>query len=193
MKGRPPTFNNDQVIKKAQKVFWQKGFTATSLGNLLSAMDMGSGSFYNAFKDGKKEVFREALRQRKKDFNRFKIKLKQSNSPIELIKNFFRGLADADESTHLQGCIISNTVVEMTFVDKELEKEAVDILKDVEGMYTRVIREAQEKGTIENQTDPEILGKYLITLYNGLNILRRMYPNKEILRQQVDLQLQIIN
>lgn len=193
MRGRPPTFNNEQVIKKAQKVFWEKGFTATSLGNLLSSMDMGSGSFYNAFKGGKKEVFRKALRERKKDFNRFKTELEQSHSPVELIKDFFRSLADAEENSHLQGCIIANTVVEMTFVDKELENEAVEILKDVERMYTQIIREAQEKGTIENHTDPEILGRYLITLYNGLNVLRRMYPDKEILEQQIELQLQIIN
>ena len=193
MKGRPSTFNNEHVIKKAQEVFWEKGFTATSLGDLLSAMDMGSGSFYNAFKGGKKEVFRKALRQRRKDFNQFKADLKQSDSPIELIKDFFRSLADAEKNAHLQGCIIANTIVEMTFVDKELENEAVKILKDVEQMYTQVIREAQEKGTIQNQTDPVLLGRYLITLYNGLNGLRRMYPDKKILSQQIDLQLEIIN
>lgn len=60
MRGRPSTFDHDRVMKKAQQVFWEKGFAATSLEDLLNAMDMGSGSFYNTFKGGKKELFSKA-------------------------------------------------------------------------------------------------------------------------------------
>lgn len=54
MRGRPAVYDNEQILQKAQQVFWTKGFTATSLEDLLKAMEIGSGSFYNAFKGGKK-------------------------------------------------------------------------------------------------------------------------------------------
>lgn len=193
MRGRPTIYDDQQILLKAQSVFWTKGYTATSLEDLLKAMDIGSGSFYNAFKGGKKELFRKAILQRRAAFNQFKAELKRNESPIELIKDFFRSIAESDSLVHLQGCIIVNTVVEMTFVDEELEKESVAILMEVEKMFTAEIEKAQKKGTLKNQTDPVILGRYLITLWNGLNVTRRMYPDNNILKEQIEMQLEIIS
>lgn len=193
MKGRPAIYDNKDVVERAQKVFWTKGFTATSLEDLLVAMGMGSGSFYNAFKGGKRELFIKAINQRREAFREFEKTLAQSAAPVELIKDFFRSLATGDKQTHLQGCFIVNTVVEMASLDKDLEKEAVTILKDVEQLYTKTIEKAQNNGTLKNQTDPAILGRYLITLYNGLNVTRRMYPDNKILLQQINMQLEIIS
>lgn len=193
MRGRPNIHQNTELIEKAQEIFWKKGYTATSLNDLLKITGAGSGSFYNTFKGGKKEVFKAAINQRRKDFEDFKQELQNNENPIELIKDFFRSIADSSEVNHLQGCIIANTVVEMTFVDNDLENEAVQILKEVEDMYTEVIRKAQEKGDIKNQTDATILGKYLITFWCGLNTLRRMYPNKKTLSQQIEMQLAVLS
>lgn len=192
MRGRPVIYDNKDVLEKAQKVFWTKGYTATSLEDILTAMGMGSGSFYNAFKGGKKELFRKAINQRREAFREFEAALNQSDAPVELIKDFFRSMARANRETHLQGCIIVNTVVEMASLDKDLEEEAVTILKEVEHLYTKAIRRAQKDGTMKNQTDPVILGRYLVTLWNGLNVTRRMYPDNKILLKQIEMQLEIL-
>lgn len=193
MRGRPNIYDNTELIQKAQEIFWKKGYTATSLNDLLTVTGAGSGSFYNTFKGGKKQVFKEAINQRRKAFTEFKNELEKSEAPIELIKDFFRSIADESESSHLQGCIIANTVVEMAFVDDDLEDEAVQILKEVEEMYTDAIKKAQDNNQIKNQTDASVLGKYLITFWCGLNTLRRMYPDKKILSQQIEMQLAVLN
>lgn len=193
MKGRPVTFDNEEVILKAQKVFWEKGYTATSLADLLTATGMGSGSFYNTFKGGKKELFQKAIQQRREAFIHFKAELSSSDSPIDLIKDFFRSMATADQQTHLQGCLISNTVTEMTFIDNGLENQAITILKDVEKMFALAIEKGQQDGRIKNQTDPVILGRYLITFWNGLNVTRRMYPDNKVLQKQIEMQLDLIS
>lgn len=193
MKGRPVTFDNEEVILKAQKIFWEKGYTATSLADLLTTTGMGSGSFYNTFKGGKKELFRKAIQQRREAFIQFKTELNNNESPIDLIKDFFRSIAAADKQTHLQGCLISNTVTEMTFVDIDLENEAIAILKDVEKMFAAAIEKGQRDGRIKNQTDPLILGRYLVTFWNGLNVTRRMYPDNKVLQKQIEMQLDIIS
>jgi TetR/AcrR family transcriptional repressor of nem operon len=193
MRGRPTIYDNKDVLEKAQKVFWKKGFTATSLEDILEAMGIGSGSFYNAFKGGKKELFKKAINQRREAFKQFEDLVAESQSPIELIKEFFRSMAKADLQTHLQGCIIVNTIVEMASLDHDLEQEAVAILKEVEQFYTKTIEKAQKNGTLKNQTDPVILGRYLITLWNGLNVTRRMYPDKEVLIRQIEMQLEILS
>jgi TetR/AcrR family transcriptional repressor of nem operon len=193
MRGRPAIYDNQDVLEKAQKVFWTKGFTATSLEDILQAMGMGSGSFYNAFKGGKKELFKKTIHQRREALKRFEESVNNSETPVEMIKDFFRSIAKADILTHAQGCLIVNTVVEMASLDEEMEEAAVTILKEVEAFYVRIITKAQQNGKIKNQTDPVILGRYLITLWSGLNVLRRMYPDEEVLHKQIEMQLEIIS
>lgn len=193
MRGRPTIYEDSNIIKKAQEVFWQKGYSATSLSDLQKVTGAGAGSFYNTFKGGKKEVFQKAVQERRLAFNAFQNELSKSESPLELIKDFFRSIAKADQNEHLKGCIIANTVVEMTFIDEELESNAVQILKEVEQMFTEVIKSEQLKGTIKTQTAPEILGKYLITFWCGLNTLRRMYPDENVLKDQIEMQLAVIS
>lgn len=193
MRGRPVVFENEELIRKAQQLFWEKGYTATSLSDLLATTGAGSGSFYNTFKGGKKEVFGKAIQQRREAFMAFKKELEQNETPIELIKAFFRSIAHEPMATHQRGCIIANTVVEMTYIDADLEKQAADVLKEVEQMYTQAIRQAQQKGQINNQTDATILGKYLITFWCGLNTLRRIYPDPIVLAQQIEMQLAVLS
>ena len=122
MRGRPTLYDNESLIKKAQELFWKKGYTATSLSDLLKITGAGSGSFYNTFKGGKKEVFRKAIQQRREAFNQFRNELEESESPLDAIKDFFRSITREDKASHQRGCIIANTVVEMSCVDKDLEK-----------------------------------------------------------------------
>lgn len=193
MRGRPVTFNDQEVVLKAQKVFFEKGYTATSLPDLLKAMDMGSGSFYNTFRGGKKEVFKKALQQRREALRQFQNEALASGKPLEMIKDFFRSIASADYNTHMNGCIIANSIVEMACLDSELEAEAVRILKEVEQFYTDVIRTEQQKGNLAITVEAAVLGRYLITLWNGLNVTRRMYPENRLLSEQIEMQLDIIS
>ncbi len=61
MAGRPKIFDKKDVIRKASEVFWKKGYEASSAEVLLSAMQMGKGSFYLHFKGGKKELYQRSL------------------------------------------------------------------------------------------------------------------------------------
>lgn len=193
MKGRPNIHQNNELIAKAQKVFWEKGFTATSLTDLSIATGAGAGSLYNTFKGGKKELFKKALQQRMEDLNAFKQELQNSNQPIELMKNFFRDIAISDRESHLKGCIIANTLVEMTFLDEELESEAIKILQETEFLFTSVIEKEQNNGNLKSTLPPETLGKYLVTFWCGINSLRRIYPDSKVLAEQIELQLKLIN
>lgn len=193
MKGRPSIFHDQEIIQKAQELFWKKGFNATSMVDLSKATGAGAGTLYNTFKGGKKQLFKASLQQRKEAFNDFKILLENSDKPIKLIKDFFLSVAYASNESHLKGCIVANTLVEMTFIDAELQDKAIEILKDTEKLYTTTILKEQKKGNIKSKLPADVLGKYLITLWCGINSLRRIYPDQEILKKQIEIQLQVIN
>lgn len=59
-RGRPRCFDEKDVLDKAVRVFWSKGFHATSLDDLSEAMGIGRPSMYGAFGD-KDAIFMRCL------------------------------------------------------------------------------------------------------------------------------------
>jgi len=118
---------------------------------------------------------------------------KKSDNPIQQIKLFFLHTAEADQTAHQKGCIVANTLVEMTFVDNELKEEAEKILKETEELYRNVISDEQNKGTLQTKVPADVLSKYLITFWLGINSLRRIYPDHKTLKTQIKLQLEILS
>src|SRR6202012_4020630 len=59
-RGRPREFDMDKALDQAIRVFSEHGYHATSIGDLIDAMGLASGSIYKAFRD-KRAVFLAAL------------------------------------------------------------------------------------------------------------------------------------
>ncbi len=62
MRGRPRSFDRDAALAAAMRLFWRKGYTATSIAELCGAMGIGSPSLYAAF-GSKEALYAEALRR----------------------------------------------------------------------------------------------------------------------------------
>ena len=59
---RTPEFDHDQVLDAALQAFWEKGYEATSLNDLLEATGLARQSLYNTFGD-KRGLFLASLRR----------------------------------------------------------------------------------------------------------------------------------
>lgn len=59
-RGRPRAFDVDQALDSAMRVFWSKGFAATSLDDLTQATGLSRPSLYAAF-GNKAELFEASL------------------------------------------------------------------------------------------------------------------------------------
>ena len=57
---RTPEFDRTRTLNRALKLFWARGYTATSLADLLEAMGIARSSFYASFGD-KRSLFIECL------------------------------------------------------------------------------------------------------------------------------------
>jgi TetR/AcrR family transcriptional repressor of nem operon len=174
-------------------LFWASGYEATSTEDLLDGMKINKGSLYHAF-GSKKELFSRCL-----DFfashslKAIETKLKEAKSPVEGIRNFFLDLATANNQAHQNGCFMGNSLAELANIDKQLKEKAIANLMAMENLFYEYIEEAKKSRELKTKEDARMLARYLITLWNGINITRRMYPKKELLEPVIKMQLAVLS
>lgn len=177
---------------QAAEVFWRLGYEATSTEDLLDCMGLNKGSLYYTF-GSKKELFIKtmdlfaghALQALRK-------KIASAAEPIEGIREFFLELADSDDELHQKGCFMGNTVVETGHTDKELKEKAALHLVAMEEVFLQHIRQAKRAGTLKTKERAETLARYLLNLWNGINITRRIYSEKGMLAPIIRMQLAVL-
>ncbi|MDJ0826483.1 MAG: TetR/AcrR family transcriptional regulator [Rhodobacter sp.] len=59
-RGRPRTFNEDKVLDALTDLFWDKGYEATSMADILQVSGLRKSSLYNTF-GSKRDLFRRIL------------------------------------------------------------------------------------------------------------------------------------
>jgi TetR/AcrR family transcriptional regulator, transcriptional repressor for nem operon len=191
--GRPKVFIEEEALDKAIEVFCVKGYEASSTEDLLNAMKMGKGSLYHTF-GSKRELFDKALDHYIDDYLvKFDKELEENDKPLKMIKDFILNVAIDNLDKHKRGCFIGNSVVGLSGTDPEMAKRAAGKLKAIEEVFFIHIRRAQVNGVLKTKESARILARHLITLWNGLNITRRMYPDPKALRELIEFQLAILN
>lgn len=68
--GRPRSFDRNAALDIAVRLFWAKGYEATSIRDLTSALGIAAPSLYNAFGD-KRRLFAEAVTVYEREYGGF--------------------------------------------------------------------------------------------------------------------------
>lgn len=142
----------------------------------------------------KKKLFLEIIiRYDNKSLNNFRKALNETDNPIELIKSIFLKLACDTSNKAINGCFAGNTIVELDCIDKELTNQAKLHLIQLEQIFIEQIELAKAKNKVNPNLSSEFVGNYLLNLWSGLNITRRIYPASEELKKKVEFQLAVLN
>jgi len=193
MSGRPKIFDDQEVLNKAAELFWRQGYEATSTEDLLATMGIGKGSFYLAFKGGKKELYEKALGQHSDQaIARFRKELDVAEDPVEYIRQFFRNVAQSTKTRHQKGCIFGNAVAELSNIENPMMKKAAVHLQELEALFLDALLRGKKQGKLHSKLEPALLARILLNNWNGLGITRRIYPDNEVLGELIESQLTIL-
>jgi TetR/AcrR family transcriptional repressor of nem operon len=193
MAGRYRAFDENEVLSQAAEVFWQKGYESSTTEDLLAAMGLNKGSLYNAF-GNKKQLFQTVVKHYAAAiFENLRNDIEQSNEPVSVIRAFFREACDLkDLSAHLKGCFLGNAVSELASIDQELEQLAIEKLATLETIFKAALEKGKRLGHLTADFNTGLNARYLINIWNGINVTRRMYPSKQELEPMLKMSLNML-
>lgn len=166
---RPLEFDKNEALEKAMDVFWEKGFEAASLLDLIEAMDLSKSSFYQAF-GSKHDLYAAALNHYVEMMSAGMLqKLDSTASGLEFIENTFLEIAEtAPLKASQRGCFLMNTATEFAQKDDEISLLTANGFKKFESVFARAVKKAQAAGEISLSKNAETLADYLICNMSGI-------------------------
>jgi len=125
-------FDQTEALNKALLLFWSKGYQATSLSDLLQAMEISRSSFYATFGD-KRSLYLECLGTFGKRTKDILLRARKDNPPLDALRYFFEYTATGQRGQRSElGCMMVNTVLELAGVDDDISARASSLLAEMQ-------------------------------------------------------------
>ena len=174
-RGRPRAFDRTSALAKATRLFWQKGYEATSISDLTKAMGIGSPSLYAAF-GSKEALYTEALSHYRDSYDelawgRF-FAAGTAREAMEALLMDSAAVLTGSSVDIPRGCMVT-----LSAVASEGHPELGELVRSaraagLDRMKHR-LRRAVKEGEIPASTNVHQLARFMQTVQTGMSILAR--------------------
>lgn len=176
--GRSKEFDETNVLKSAMELFWQKGYEATSMNELLEQMGIHRKSLYDTFGD-KRALFLKAIDlYEESNTSKLKSLTRSESSAFRKIQSIFDYIIKFNDETHL-GCLLVNAATELGPWDDEVVNKTINSFDQTESFILEIIREGQTSGEINTKYDATTLSEVLHNTLIGLRVQARISISKD--------------
>lgn len=165
-------------------VFWDKGYTATSISDITNATGLKRGSLYNTF-NGKEDLFLQALKKYDSGHRAVALKhVENIEDPCLAISTFFDMIVKSTCSDpDRKGCLIVNTSLELSIHNTAVRKFVNEGIKSIATFFERCILRGHKTGQIPENVDARETAKALVACLVGIRVLGRGTYGKAVLTQ----------
>ena len=187
---RVKQFNEDDVLEKAVLLFWEKGYYATSMQDLVSHLGINRASLYDTFGD-KQQLFEKALK-RYIQTNSDKIDqlLALGLTPIEILKRFFQNVVDtAIQDPNSKGCFVVNTTLSLQAKNNSILEVLNQNQENLKLFFMKIVQKGQSSGDFNTQLNSQSAANYLVTLFFGMKVYGKQNSTQQELVDIVKLGL----
>jgi len=181
MAGPNKQFNQDETLNKALHVFWNKGYAATSMHDLVSAMGINRASLYQTF-GNKDALFNSTINLYiENTLASIRQSLALPGSPLGNLEELFKSFVEQSLQGELHGCFINNTVVELGPHDREIAEKLRAVWIEFESIFSEFIVRAIEVNELDKGTDADQLALLVNINLQGILVKTKTNIPKETL------------
>jgi AcrR family transcriptional regulator len=181
-RGRPRLYDPDEALDRALGAFWARGFSATSLDDLVAATGMNRPSLYAAFGD-KRAIYGLAL-------DRFVERMRAAAGETlfgepdvaRALLRFYEGALEVYFSADpAPGCFIMCTVPSEALSDSTLRRDLDEVMRHLDNALTTRFEQARAAG--ESVREPRAAAHLAQAVLHSLALRARAGASKAFLRK----------
>lgn len=174
-RGRPRAFDRDAALSQAMRLFWQKGFDATSIADLTAAMGIASPSLYAAF-GSKEALYAEALDHYCTTYGAWGWKnFFAATTAREAVRAWLM-----DSAAFFTGSVVDvplGCMVTLSSVSTAAHQELCELTRMARTAPRAVVMTRLEQGVAQGEipvsVDLDALARFVHTVQNGMSLQAR--------------------
>ncbi|MFO7261258.1 MAG: TetR/AcrR family transcriptional regulator [bacterium] len=191
---RTKEFDPDAALDAALQLFWERGYEATSIQDLVDHLGIGRGSLYATF-GSKHELYLKALDRylRTRDPNPIEL-LNRPGPALPSVRALVRSYAEeAACDPRRCGCMIVNAAMERVPADPQVAERVQESWRQLEGALADALTRAHEQGELAADKDPVAIARFLLVVLQGLRVVGKAAPDPARLRDAAELALSVLD
>lgn len=183
-------FDLDKAIDKATLLFWKKGYSNTSLRELLKVMGIGEGSFYNTVKS-KKNLYLLCLARYNETVGRRRLLALQSGATAgEGVRAFFKTvLDDLDDPKVPRVCLVASSLSADVLEERTLKPMVLDEITAFLTVFEDKLAAGVARGELPRDFDVPAVARLLVAYLQGLFRVIRVVQTRRETERQLDAML----
>ena len=181
----------DQLVERAQQVFWMSGFKGTSTQDLSKELDVSTSVIYNKYT--KDMLFLDSIDYYTSTYSDpFLKSLRESTEGLKSLENFFYALIEALlDGTFPKSCLMVNTIVELRNEYSDVVVKYGEYIDALKASYKVVLEKAADLGQIQATDKQDDYAEYLLGMIFSMSVFYKI-RSKEELQEYVRNELALI-
>jgi TetR/AcrR family transcriptional repressor of nem operon len=186
-------FDKNQALQKAMRLFWEKGYEASSIEDLVQAMEINRFSIYNTFGD-KKALFLKALKYYRDSVLAKLIAPLKEDLPAKIcLDNYLTNMSkQLSSSSGSLGCFIQRTGQSYIAGEQEVGVLLLSMLDELRSALVNIVKRSIEENGLKGLHQYEIIVDFILSQIQGLIVLRRSGKKRVAFDSQIDVLKSIV-
>ena len=178
---RPREFDETEALDRAMEVFWKKGYQKTSLDDLLDAMGIQRGSFYNTFGSKKETYLRAIDRYTEFMFNggpyAEAVQLEPGLGALATMCDNYIDSVTGDAEP--RGCFCAHVSKEHRGGDPAIQEAVLVAIDRMRGLVRQSIEAARRDGDLPESVSAEGMALLFMSVAWGMHVMAEAGVPKE--------------
>ena len=162
---RNKEFDYDEKLEIVRNLFWEKGYNATSMHDIVATMNLNRSSIYDTY-GNKHDLFLKCFSNYASfKENQYLKASKAKEKAIDALEYVIRDVVD-QTLTDDESCLIVKTIFEVAPFDEEVKLLLSNRGKSLQMILGNLIVQAQKDGDIKSKKNATIIARYILSSFS---------------------------
>lgn len=191
---RTKDFDEIEVLEKAIDIFWRKGYTATSMQDLVDGLGISRSSLYDTYGDKHTLYVRALETYQAAGSGRMCSIMSTATSAKDAIRKLISlVIGDVGNPAQRKGCFMVNAEVETAPHDEKVNGMVCQNDLQIEDAFYAAIKKGQANGEIPQNKDARALARFSINTAKGIRVSAKSTNDKALFDDIINVSMSVFD